>query len=157
MPAALNPNESDRVRRYTPEEILRQIDEQIERNVAYYAAQSDEVIDRRIDELKQEWSIDRYLQANVAACGFVGSALGLITGKKWILLTLAAFGFFLNHNLTGSDALALRLRRFGLRTRSEIDREIFALKVARGDFKHSAEREQRKPIPVKEILQAVTG
>ena len=50
MPQVINASEIDRVRRYTPREILRQIDQKIERNVAYYATQADEVIDQRIEE-----------------------------------------------------------------------------------------------------------
>jgi len=157
MPDPINPNETDRVRRYTPEQILRQIDEQIEHNVAYYGVQSDAVIERRIEELKREWSINRYLQANVAALGFMGAAMGLTVSKKWILLTVGAFGFFLGQSLTGWDPMVMPLRRIGLRTRSEIDREIFALKIARGDFKNSAERGQTKSIPIKDIVHAING
>src|SRR3954447_20786320 len=90
--------EADRVRRFTEPEILRKIDEQIEHNVAYYVSQPDEVIEERIQELKQEWSINRYLQANVAAVGLFGAVMGLVS-KKWALLTLGAFSFFLFHGL----------------------------------------------------------
>ena len=155
MPQVINPAEIDRVRRYTPREILRQIDEKIERNVAYYATQADDVIDERIEELKKEWSIDRYLQTKSAAAGLVGAGLGIVAGKKWILLTLGAFGCFLGFALYGWHPLLEPLRRLGLRTRSEIDREIFALKIARGDFKRAANPAGVKSIPVKEILEAV--
>ena len=46
----------------------------------------------------------------------------------------------------------------GVRTRSEIDREIYALKVARGDFKHlPADRREDAPVPVRQIMQAVNA
>ena len=68
MPTTFDPaNEVDRVRRYTSPEMLQKIDEQIEHNVAFYASQPDEVIAERIRELQQEWSINRFLQAKVAA------------------------------------------------------------------------------------------
>jgi hypothetical protein len=150
--------ETDRVRRYTTPETLQKIDEQIERNVAFYATQPDEVIAERVRELQQEWSINRYLQAKVAAMGLLGGLLGFALSKKWALLTIGGFGFLLFHGLRGWDPRIPALRRLGLRTRSEIDRELYALKVARGDFKNlPGERPTLAPIPVHEILQAVNA
>lgn len=146
----------DRVRRYTRPEILENIEEQIERNVAYYASQSEEVIEQRIEELKREWTIERWLQANAATIGLLGGVLGLAGKRKWALLSAAAFGFLLHHGLQGGSPPIPLLRRLGFRTRSEIDREICALRVARGDFKNvTADRGELKPVPAKEILQAV--
>jgi len=152
--------EADRVRRFTPPEILRKIDEQIEHNVAYYASQPDEVIEERIQELKEEWSINRYLQANVAAVGLFGAVMGLVVSKKWALLTIGAFSFFLFHGLRGWDPRIRALRRLGARTRTEIDRELYALKAARGDFKNitlPTEESAQAPVPVREIMQAVNA
>jgi hypothetical protein len=159
MPTTSNPAmEADRVRRYTSPEILRKIDEQIEHNVAYYASQPDKVIEERIRELKEEWSINRYLQANVAAVGLLGAVLGLTVGKKWAVLTIGAFSFFLFHGLRGWDPRIRALRCLGARARTEIDRELYALKAARGDFKSvPAERLAPAPIPVREIMQAVNA
>jgi hypothetical protein len=159
MPTTLDPaNEVDRIRRYTSPEMLQKIDEQIERNVAFYASQPDEVIDERIRELQQEWSINRFLQAKTAAIGLLGAVFGLFVSKKWALLTIGGFGFLLFHGLRGSDPRIAPLRRLGLRTRSEIDRELYALKAARGDFKNlPADRPAQAPIPVHEILQAVNA
>jgi hypothetical protein len=159
MPITCNPEtEADRVRRFTSPESLRRIEQQIERNVEYYGNQPDEVIAQRIEELKREWSINRMLQANVATVGFLGAILGLTSGKKWALLTLGAFSFFLFHGLRGWDPPLPLLRRIGVRTRSEIDREIYALKVARGDFRNlPSERKEYTPIPAKEIMRAVNS
>jgi len=151
--------EADRVRRFTPPEMLRKIDEQIEHNVAFYASQPDKVIEERIQELKDEWSINRYLQANVAAVGLFGAVMGLVS-KKWALLTIGAFSFFLFHGLRGWDPRIRALRCLGARTRSEIDRELYALKAARGDFKDitlPAEESAQAPVPVREIIQAVNA
>jgi hypothetical protein len=159
MPTTFDPaNEVDRVRRYTSPEMLQKIDEQIEHNVAFYASQPDEVIAERIRELQQEWSINRFLQAKVAAMGLLGGLLGFSVSKKWALLTIGGFGLLLFHGLRGWDPRITPLRRFGLRTRSEIDRELYALKAARGDFKKfPADRPAQAPIPVHEILQAVNA
>jgi hypothetical protein len=138
--------------------MLQKIDEQIERNVAFYASQPDEVIAERIRELQREWSINRFLQAKVAAMGLLGGILGFAVSKKWALLTIGGFGFLLFHGLRGYDPRIAPLRRLGLRTRSEIDRELYALKTARGDFKNlSAERAAQASVPVHEILQAVNA
>lgn len=128
-------NETDRVRRYTPPEVLQSIEEQIERNVAYYSTQPDATIDERIEELKAEWSINRRMQANVATIGLAGSIMALFGKKRWAVLPATAFGFFFCHGMTGWAPVIPYLRRRGLRTRGEIDREIYALKVARGDFR----------------------
>jgi hypothetical protein len=118
------------------------------------------VIEERIQELKEEWSINRYLQGNVAAVGLLGAVMGLFVSKKWALLTLGAFSFFLVHGLRGWDPRIRPLRRLGARTRSEIDRELYALKAARGDFKNitlSTEESAQAPVPVREIMQAVNA
>ncbi len=159
MPRTSNPViEADRVRRYTSPEMLRKIDEQIENNVAYYASQPDEVIEDRIRELQEEWSINRYLQANVAGIGLLGAVLGFAVSKKWAVLTIGAFGFFLFHGLRGWDPRIRALRCMGARTRSEIDRELYALKAARGDFKSvPAEKPEQTPLPIRKIMQAVNA
>jgi hypothetical protein len=156
MPTTFDPkNEADEIRRYTSPAMLHKIDEQIERNVAFYASQPDDVIAERIRELQQEWSINRCLQAKTAAMGLLGAVLGLFVSKKWALLTVAGFGFLLFRQ---ADPRIAALRHLGLRTRSEIDRELYALKAARGDFKNlPAERPAQAPIPVHDILQAVNA
>src|ERR1041385_6178476 len=101
MPTVHNPNEADRVRRYTPRETLDEIDKQIERNVAYYATQSDRVMEQRIEELKREWTVTRCLQATAAGIGLLGAVLGMIGKRKWAALTACSFGFLLSHGLQG--------------------------------------------------------
>ena len=156
MPTTFDPaHEADRIRRYTSRQMLEKIDEQIERNVAFYASQPDEVVAERIRELQQEWSINPCLQAKTAAMCLLGAVLGLFVSKKRALLAVAGFGFLLFRQ---ADPRIAPLRHLGLRTRSEIDRELYALKAARGDFKNlPAERPAQAPIPVHEILQAVNA
>ena len=48
------------------------------------------------------------------------------------------------------------LRKFGVRTRSEIDREKYALKVLRGDFKEIARNpDALKQNPAENVLKVV--
>jgi hypothetical protein len=86
--------------------------------------------------------------------------MGLVVSKKWAVLTIGGFGFFLFHGLHGWDPRIRPLRRLGARTRSEIDRELYALKTARGDFKNvtlPTEESVPAPIPLREIMQAVNA
>ena len=129
-----SPSEINRVRKNTAPEVLRRIDEQISRNIHYYSAQPKETISRRIDELQQEWSIERWLELNAATIGLTTVVLALTRNRKWALVTCGALGMFLLHGLQGFDPPIPLLRRLGVRTRGEIDREIYALKALRGDF-----------------------
>jgi hypothetical protein len=126
--------EPDRVRRYTSREQLRRIDMAMERRVKLFAGASPEVIAERIAELRREWSIERYLQINVAVVGISTAALAVTGNRKWGFATCAALGFFLCHAVEGFDPPLPLLRKWGVRTRAEIDREIYALKALRGDF-----------------------
>jgi hypothetical protein len=50
------------------------------------------------------------------------------------------------------------LRRRGVRTRSEIDREKFALKVLRGDFKNLPQVTRKaQDVPIQDVLQTVNA
>jgi hypothetical protein len=127
-------NEPDRVRRYTTENQLRRIDGKMADDVRLYASQPREVIDRRIEALRREWSIERFLQLNAAAVGLTTAALAATRNRKWGFATCGALAFFLLHATDGFDPPLPLLRELGIRTRPEIDREIYALKVLRGDF-----------------------
>lgn len=126
--------EPDRVRRYTSEERLRRLDREMAQRLRIYAGQPARAISARIGELQREWSIERYLQINVATIGLVSGALAVAKDRRWGLVTCAGLGFFLYHALEGFDPPLPLMRKAGLRTREEIDREIYALKVLRGDF-----------------------
>lgn len=135
MPIAFAPaTEPDRVRRYTAPAQLRRIDASTVHRLRLYASQPPDLIQERIDELRREWSIERYLQLNAAAIGLATAALAVTTHRRWGLLTCTRLAFFLFHAVEGFDPPLVALRRLGIRTRAEIDREIYALKVMRGDF-----------------------
>lgn len=126
--------EPDRVRRYTSEARKRELDAAMEQRVRMYAAQPAEAIGARIEELRREWSIERYLQINIAAVGLTTLALAVTKDRRWGYATCAALGMFLVHAVEGFDPPIPLLRARGVRTRAEIDREIYALKILRGDF-----------------------
>lgn len=129
--------EPDRVRRYTSRERLRQLDTEMAERVHFYANQPPAMITQRIAELRREWSIERYLQINVAAVGLTTAALAATKNRNWGYVTCAGLAFFLFHAIEGFDPAMPVLRRGGRRTRAEIDREIYALKTLRGDFERA--------------------
>jgi len=131
-----NENEQERVRRYTDAEQLQRIDDEIEQSIRYHSTQSNEVITRRVQKLDQEWSMERWLGTNASAVALSGALLGLTVNRKWLVLSALASGFLFQHAIKGWCPPVPVLRKMGVRTRNEIDREKYALKALRGDFKN---------------------
>jgi hypothetical protein len=131
---AMLPSTVDRVPRHTSEAINEQIRQQTEENVARYQNASADEIQARLDELDQEWDIERMLEANAATACLVGLTLGTVVNRKWFLLPGVVAGFLLQHALQGWCPPLPVFRRMGVRTSSEIDYERYALKAIRGDF-----------------------
>lgn len=125
---------ADRVRKNTPPEINARIDREIAGSVRYFAGQDNFEITRRIHELEVEWDVERALEANAAALGITGLALGVFRDRRWLVLPALVLPFLLQHAVQGWCPPLGVLRRLEFRTRKEIDREKYALKVLRGDF-----------------------
>lgn len=117
----------DRVRRATPAVINRAIDRETDRNITRYAAMSDQRIRERVRELDQEWDIERVLELNAATLGLTGLAMALNVDRRWLVLPGVALAFLLQHAVQGWCPPLPILRRLGIRTRGEIDREKFTL------------------------------
>lgn len=124
-----------RVPQHTPDEINEQIRLQTEQNVAYFAHAGTAAINQRLVELDEEWDIERALEANAATVSLLGMALGVTSSRKWFLLPTAVAGFLLQHAVQGWCPPLPIMRRLGFRTAAEIDRERYALKALRGDFR----------------------
>ena len=125
---------ADRVRANTSEEINRRIDQEIEARVREYSTRSPSDITGRIEELDREWDMERLLETNASAIAFAGLALGLTHSKKWLIVPGIVLPFLFQHAVQGWCPPVPVFRRLGVRTREEIDRERYALKVLRGDF-----------------------
>ena len=124
----------DRVRRNTADELNLQIDDLIANTIyAYRGASTGELTDR-IEELDREWDIERWLETNASSLALGGVALSLAHDRRWLFLTGGVLGFLLLHGVQGWCPPVPVMRRLGVRTRGEIDREKFALKFLRGDF-----------------------
>src|SRR6185369_10428965 len=96
-----NANEVDRVRQHTHPEILGKIERDIESNLRFYATQPKEEITRRIVQLEREWGIERVLERNAATLGLTGVFFGLVSSRKWLVLTCAVSAFLFQHAVSG--------------------------------------------------------
>lgn len=151
------PSENDRVRRNTSPKSLAEIDAKIEENIRYYSSQPGYVINQRIDELEREWSMERWIEANASSLALTGLVLSLTVSKKWVLLTGGVLSFLLLHAVQGWCPPVPVLRRLGVRTRSEIEKERYALKLLRGDFRSvAADPEVLRSSAASEVYNAVS-
>lgn len=127
-------SETDRVRAHTARSVLAAIDGDTHQSLLLHAQAGPEAVRQRIDELEREWDTDRVIEAEAAAMALVGLALGTIASRKLYAIPAFVAGMVLTHALTGFYPLLPVLRRLGVRTQKEIQRERFALKAMRGDF-----------------------
>lgn len=116
-----------------------EIDNLIILNLEYYRSEGAAAIDARIEELDREWDIERTLEMNAAAFALTGTILGALVNRKWLVLPAVVATFLAQHAVQGWCPPLAILRRMGLRTRPEIDREKYALKALRGDFKETSD------------------
>jgi len=106
------------------------------KNINHYY-QNRGAIGQRLMELEEEWDIERMLELNTALWAVVGISMGLTRSRVWLLLALGAGALLASQALQGKDSAAAPfLRRLGFRSRAEIDKEKYALKAIRGDFKY---------------------
>jgi hypothetical protein len=126
---------ADRVRANTAPEINRELDAEAKRRVEAYAHRSEAEITRRIAELDREWDTERILEMNASALAFTGLMLGITRNRKWFLVPSVVLPFLFQHAVQGWCPPLPILRRWGVRSRKEIDREKYALKALRGDFR----------------------
>ena len=127
-------NERDRVRAHTAGRVNRRIDARAENRVLRAAVEDPNVLSERIEQLDREWDVERWLETNASALALTGTALGVFVNKRFFTIPLVVLPFLLQHALRGWCPPLPFLRRKGVRTRSEIDTEKYALKALRGDF-----------------------
>ena len=123
----------DRVPRHTSEDINRRIQQDIRTSVRHYAQHTHE-IPRRLRELREEWDIERAIEANASALAFTGTVLGATGDRRWFALPALVTAFLFQHAIQGWCPPVPVLRRLGFRTAHEIEQERTALMALRGDF-----------------------
>ena len=125
----------ERVRANTAPSVNQQIDQEIKERVHDYADKSKAAIEARLEELHMEWDIERVLQMNASLLAFSGLILGRLFNRRWFWIPTFVLPFLFQHAVQGWCPPVPLLRRLGVRTKAEIDREIYSLKALRGDFK----------------------
>jgi hypothetical protein len=103
-------------------------------DVSRYIGADPVFIDERLRELEREWGVERTLQANAASLALLGLGLGLTLNRRFLLLPVVAAAFLLEHAVQGWCPPISVMRRLGIRTAAEIQEEIIALRILRGDF-----------------------
>jgi hypothetical protein len=136
----MKPNEprGEHVRKATSAKQNAVIDDLILLNIKEYAKKSSGEISERIRALDREWDIERVLDLNMSALALCGITLSLVFNTYSIVLPMILLLFFIWHAFQGWCPPIPILRFFKVRTRPEIDREKYALKAMRGDFREMA-------------------
>src|SRR5688572_27257584 len=139
---ATTEKKGERVRSVSGRDRNTEIDNLSIFNIEYYKSEGKAAIDARIDELDREWDIERTLEINAAAFALTGTILGAFANKRWLILPTLVATFLAQHAVQGWCPPITLLRKLGIRTRPEIDREKYALKGLRGDFKNVDDSDQ---------------
>jgi len=134
MTSRILPATSTRVQRATKAELNERIRTATDARVASLQGAKPVQLEARLQELDREWDIERVLQANASTLVMLGVALGYAVDRRFLLLPAAVFSFFAQHALQGWCPPVPILRRRGVRTMREIQRERYAIKALRGDF-----------------------
>lgn len=124
---------ADRVRRSTADAVNEKIDRQTDSNIALHAGRNREAIEQRIEQLDRQWDVERVLEVNASTLALTGLALGVTVNRKWLALPAVVLSFLFQHGVQGWCPPLPILRRLGVRTRGEIDREKYALKASLAD------------------------
>ncbi len=112
---------------HTKPEINRKIDIRTNGHIKQYINQDINAISQRIAQLEKEWDTERVLEANFSAVVTLTALLGY-RDKRWFLLTGAVALFMLQHAVQGWCPPLPLIRKLGIRTAEEINKEITALK-----------------------------
>ncbi len=123
-----------RVELHSDPDVNRAIQERTDAEIVRLEGASADEISARLQQLDQEWDVERLLQTNASILVLLGVALGTTVNKRFLLLPAAVFSFFAQHALQGWCPPIPLFRRLGVRTQREIERERYALKALRGDF-----------------------
>ena len=93
-------------------------------------------IDERLLELDKEMDLESYMQTESTALTLAGVVLSITSHRAWIVLPLATSVLSLVGIVRGRNNPLPVFRKMGFRTRAEIEKERYALKAIRGDFKY---------------------
>ncbi|MBW8888565.1 MAG: DUF2892 domain-containing protein [Fibrobacteres bacterium] len=146
--------EPDRIRRLTFKQDLERIDKGIRESVRKYAKSDPSAISRRLMELDSEWPVERALMAGAGSFVWVGLILGTTIHRRLTAMSAIAGAMLLAFALFGWAPPVLFMRRLGIRTQREINRERIALKALRGDFNRLDEGQPDEETRVERALKS---
>ena len=126
--------ERDAVRANTANDVNARLAREARQRVQSYVGRSAAEMTTRIDELRREWDMERYLETNAASIAGTGVLLAAVHDRRWLIVPGIVLPFLLMHATQGWCPPVPLFRRYGVRTRQEIDRELYAMKALRGDF-----------------------
>lgn len=118
---------AERVTSNTSPDVNARIWRQTEERMRQVAGSGKAAIHRRLRDLDEEWDVERYLETMAPSMTLLGMTLGLTKDRRWFLLPFVVQSFFLQHALQGWCPPLPVLRRLGIRTSQEIERERCAL------------------------------
>jgi hypothetical protein len=111
-----------RVNSNTAASVNDRIQHQTLSNVARYT-HNPSGIPRRLQELDQEWDVERALATGSSILTLTGLLIGYFASLPWLLLSVLVQLFFLQHAIQGWCPPLPLFRKFGLRTEREIQFE----------------------------------
>lgn len=94
-------------------------------------------ISKRLQEIENEWDIERIIHLHLSGVTITGALLGFFVDKRWFALPAVAAAVLVLHSMKGFAPQIPLLRKLGFRTRDEINREKYSLRAMRGDFKNT--------------------
>ncbi|WP_216828489.1 DUF2892 domain-containing protein [Alkalihalobacterium elongatum] len=124
---ALLPATTARVPMNTMKEINQKIAETTRLSIEKYNHKNKEDILKRIMELDQEWDTERILETSAASFMLMGTILGITKNRSWHLFSGVIGYYLLRHALQGWCPPLPVIRKLGVRTASEIQKERNAL------------------------------
>lgn len=125
--------DTDRARRHTARAVLHRIDDDTVDHLLAVEGDAD-AAKPRLEALDREWDLDRAIEAEAAAMGLLGLALGVFMRPALLAVPTAVGASVFLFGTLGIYPLLPIFRRMGLRTAREIQRERYAVKALRGDF-----------------------
>jgi hypothetical protein len=95
-------------------------------------------INERIDELYSEWTAGRAAKVMTGVLVVAGLVLGFTASPWWFLLPIVSGALLFQYAFSSTSFVSAVFRRLGFRYGSEIEEELIALRVLRGDFANLA-------------------
>jgi hypothetical protein len=145
--------QEDFVRNASFEEQNEKVEKEILKNLVFYKNNPEE-IPERLQELENEWDIEKALGTNASAFTLFGVVFGMLFSKKWLFIPAIVGGFLLQNSIRGWSPPITIFRRMGYRTRQEIETEKHALKIIRGDYGKLGTAEENDPEEILDLVKS---